>query len=161
MCIDHMEHPNKYNINAVEGGRCGECGGTVKLIAKPGRTCKIFCDTYIEIPEDFPLLTCTKCGDEYSVPEVNEVLYNLLVARIEEHVAKYYESKNDDVSIDYAIQQANINSVIEWAQSPSGIERKLSVSHTSIELEDDNGKSLQFNSDWKDAAKFVRNSKGK
>jgi hypothetical protein len=88
-----MESQNKYNINMDLGvGRCGECGGVVKLIAKPGRTCKIFCDTYINIPEDFPLLTCTECGEESSVPEVNEVLYKLLVDKIKEHVAKF-ESK--------------------------------------------------------------------
>lgn len=58
--------------------RCSECGGTVKLIAKPGRTRQIYNQTWCEIPEYFELPECIKCKERYITEELSDKLDKIL-----------------------------------------------------------------------------------
>jgi hypothetical protein len=58
--------------------RCSECGGPVKLTARIGRTREYRRGVALPIPDDFEIPTCTRCGEEFMIPEVSEPLDALL-----------------------------------------------------------------------------------
>ena len=58
--------------------RCAECGGTVVFLAKPGRTREYRRGVALPIPDAFEIPTCSKCGEEYMIPEVSEELDEIL-----------------------------------------------------------------------------------
>jgi hypothetical protein len=58
--------------------RCSECGGAVKLTAKPGRTREYRRGVVLPIPDDFETPICISCGEEFMIPEVSEELDALL-----------------------------------------------------------------------------------
>lgn len=70
--------------------RCGECGGTVTLAQGTGRTREIMHGVVAAIPDDFYLPTCSRCGETFSVPEVDReldvVLLRERVVRLEQHL---------------------------------------------------------------------------
>lgn len=45
--------------------KCVECGGTVRPVAKPGRT-TIYKHVEIPVPADLAIRTCDNCGEEYT-----------------------------------------------------------------------------------------------
>jgi hypothetical protein len=61
--------------------RCSECGGQVKLIAAPGRTRLMKRGLIAPIPATFAIPTCVMCGEEYMIPEVSDVLDEMLMER--------------------------------------------------------------------------------
>jgi hypothetical protein len=44
---------------------CVECGGTVRPVAKPGRT-TLYKHVEIPVPADLTIRTCDNCGEEYT-----------------------------------------------------------------------------------------------
>ena len=60
--------------------RCGECGTpeSVKLLPGKNRTYQVVYGFDTLIPDDFLIPTCEKCGETYSVPEIDEVLHPIL-----------------------------------------------------------------------------------
>ena len=86
--------------------RCGECGGEVKLekMQKPlrelseeesfGSFCncprkrQIFKGVWVEIPNDFEIPTCIKCGEESMNLEISEKLDAILVNNLRKNIKK-------------------------------------------------------------------------
>lgn len=58
--------------------RCVECGGEVKLLAQAGRTREFRRGMELPIPAAFEIPTCSKCGEEYMVPEISDELDRIL-----------------------------------------------------------------------------------
>jgi hypothetical protein len=66
--------------------RCAECGGNVRLHAKPGRTRDVRYGISIEIPTDFELPTCDKCDEIYISLEQSEPLDLILEQKFKESI---------------------------------------------------------------------------
>lgn len=66
---------NKHEIKLP---RCSECGGAVKLTAKPGRIREYRRGVVLPIPDDFETPICSRCAEEFMIPEVSEELDALL-----------------------------------------------------------------------------------
>lgn len=62
------------NNNEIKLPRCPECGGAVKLTAKPGRTREVKQGVVLSIPDGFKTPICSRCGEEFMIPEVSEEL---------------------------------------------------------------------------------------
>lgn len=57
---------------------CGECGGDVEMVAKPGRTRDYGKGRILPIPADFELPTCVQCDEEYMDIETSSRLDAIL-----------------------------------------------------------------------------------
>lgn len=62
------------DINKVKLPRCPECGGKVEFRTAFGRTREYRRGVALEIPDDFPIPACSKCGEEIMIPEVSDEL---------------------------------------------------------------------------------------
>lgn len=49
--------------------RCGECGGTVRLLAASGETREFRRGISVEIPRDVLIPKCERCGEQYFAPQ--------------------------------------------------------------------------------------------
>ena len=58
--------------------RCPECGGNVELCAKSGRTREHRRGVEMDIPADFGIPTCVKCGEEMLSAKISERLEAIL-----------------------------------------------------------------------------------
>jgi len=66
---------------AFAGGRpCGDCGGELISLARPGRIAP-FAGHQLEVPADFAIPTCARCGAESLDPESAGRLDAALFAR--------------------------------------------------------------------------------
>jgi len=54
--------------------RCGLCGALVKTRKAPGRTHEYRRGVPLPVPDDFPMPTCTGCGEEYMSVEQGTAL---------------------------------------------------------------------------------------
>jgi DNA-directed RNA polymerase subunit RPC12/RpoP len=63
--------------------RCPECGGKVEFKAISGRMREYRKGIMLSIPDDFPIPTCSKCGEEMMIPEVSCELDKILAKNIE------------------------------------------------------------------------------
>ncbi len=64
-----------------------ECGGTVRLMAAPGRTW-YHGHRDVPIPADYLLPTCDRCGEEFTTPEYEDPLEKILDAELARLEAK-------------------------------------------------------------------------
>jgi DNA-directed RNA polymerase subunit RPC12/RpoP len=72
---------NKHEIKLP---RCSECGGAMKLTAKPGRIREYRRGVVLPIPDDFETPICSRCGEEFMIPEVSDELDALLQEELSE-----------------------------------------------------------------------------
>lgn len=63
---------------------CMECGGSVELVAKTGRTRVVERGVTLEIPASIPLPTCIKCDEVYINKHLGERIDAILTARPKE-----------------------------------------------------------------------------
>jgi hypothetical protein len=61
-------------MTTFEAFRCGACGGQVTLVAKAGRRRFLKPGFLVEIPADYAIPTCAKCGETYLDPDQAESL---------------------------------------------------------------------------------------
>lgn len=54
--------------------RCGECGDTVKLVAKAGRVSEYRRGVSLPVPDDFEIPTCPTCGEQYFTVALSDAL---------------------------------------------------------------------------------------
>lgn len=62
----------------LSGMTCFNCGGTIELIAREGRTYEIIKGRHFPIPGDFKIPTCTTCGEEIYTIEISKELDKLI-----------------------------------------------------------------------------------
>lgn len=72
--------------------RCPDCGGTVRLMTGPGRTREVLKGVHVEIPVDFEVPACEKCGEPSMNIEVSEPLDFLLLEHVRAKLVLWMES---------------------------------------------------------------------
>ena len=70
--------------------KCPECGGIVVPLACAGRTTPYRKLKELQIPEDFEIPTCDKCGEEYINAELAEALDAVLEIRYNELIESFF-----------------------------------------------------------------------
>ena len=71
--------------------RCRECGeGTIRLVARPGRTWR-YKRLLLDVPEDFEIPTCDRCGEEWLEADRAEALDDILRDQYAERLAQLFE----------------------------------------------------------------------
>lgn len=86
--------------------RCPECGGKVLLLPGKNRTRDLELNQSHPIPDGFKIPTCSKCGEEYMIPEISEILDALLLKKFiyvaipnaNWYLAKFFSSKEAAVN---------------------------------------------------------------
>lgn len=66
------------SLNRLPFPTCFECGHSIELARKPGRTREIERGICAPIPSEVPIPTCTGCGDEAWSVELSDYLDRIL-----------------------------------------------------------------------------------
>jgi transcriptional regulator with XRE-family HTH domain len=107
--------------------RCLECGGEMKLTTSKGRTRELVKGVHLPIPDDFPIPTCSSCGEEVWAPEMTEVLDALLSKQLGgmirgyvEHIGEKFGVTQAQIGMACRVDRTYLSHVTAGRKTPSG-----------------------------------------
>jgi hypothetical protein len=74
--------------------RCRACGGTFRLVTKPGRRWR-YKHLMLEVPADFGIPTCDRCGDERLEADRIEALHEILSRQYADYATRVFATAID------------------------------------------------------------------
>lgn len=89
-------------MSEFKSRRCPECGGTIRLLAKPGRTMR-YKTMMLSVPESIAIPTCDRCGEEWFDKRTSDAVEAALSQKydnsLRERCMRYVEHIREQIPI--------------------------------------------------------------